>query len=34
MKRKIVNISREIAEVFTMLAVTAAIVLLQASVWM
>ncbi|MFT6927923.1 MAG: hypothetical protein ACJAZP_003570 [Psychromonas sp.] len=34
MKQKIVNISREIAGIFIMFAVTVAIVLLQASVWM
>jgi len=34
MKQKIVNISRDIAGIFIMFAVTAGIVLLQASVWM
>lgn len=34
MKQKMVNISREIAGIFIAFAATAAIVLLQASVWM
>ncbi|MFQ3175822.1 MAG: hypothetical protein ACJAYB_000178 [Psychromonas sp.] len=34
MKQKIVNISREIFELFIMFAATAAIVLIQTSIWM
>jgi hypothetical protein len=33
MKQKMVNISREIAGIFIMFSVTAAIIILEASVW-